>query len=1066
MALTIYRSNRVETLHARLVERLVDAPLADPLAVETVVVPTYAMGRWLNLNLARRQGVAANIRYPQASEWLWSLAAAVLADLPPRDPCSSDALAWSCFDALPELLGHPAFAALRHYLDDDASGVKRWQLGQRVAACFDRYQSYRPEMIQAWSNGAESDWQALLWRHLVSERELPHRVDTMQALRRRLADPAARGDLPERVSLFALSRLAPTWFEIVHALAERSEVLLFQHNPTDQYWADLVNQKQLARKRLRNPRQGEYFDSGNTLLTSWGRQGQAMQDMLLDLAAVTVAEVEDNHEPASASLLHALQGSLFRLEQPTIELAHGDDSVWVQLCHSPLRECQVLHDRLLTLLARHPELNSEDILVMVPDISRYAPYIEAVFQPDSSHRRPSLGWNISDISVSNGHPLVRVFLQLLNLPGCRFTRSEILSFLECAEVRARFAIDAAMLDDIYRLVDAARVRWGIDADQRGELGLPAHAENTWQQAWERLFAGYAMVDDSPWQDIAPIDQIDGDSGIALGRFRHLFQRLAWWRQRLATAASGSAWQIRLHQLIDEFLDTANPDDDRLQPLRDAVAELGQTESRALEPELVRYWMEQNLATSRQSGRLYSGGVTFCGMQPMRNIPFAVICVLGMQDGDFPRRERPAEFDRMHDDWRAGDPQRGDEDRYLMLETLLCARRYLYFSYCAHNLRDNGECQPSVLLRELLDYIDEHVIDNGAGAASARISRLHPMQPFSARNFAGDEPGFDAHWFETARALMRARKRPAAGPWLRDSLPAAASALDTVDLDSLVRFFQHPLRYFYRHRLGIGLPRQEPLDDEEAFELSGLQQWLVVDEIARQHLAGETLQRRHYSARGMLPHGRAADAEWFRLMVDYRGLLEQLAPYSGLVPRARPVDCMLDDDLRLAGEVRDCYPELGLMHFSASRRARGGPLISLWLQHLALCASGGLGASERSLLLAPPGGGWRYHAVSADEARALLADYLRIYHQGQEHPLPVFPQTSYAWISQDDPDKAEAAASRAWNGDRYHDIPGERDDDFVRLALHNNPQNPLDDELFRRYARQVFAPMISGGGPLD
>ena len=45
MALTIYRSNRVEMLQARLVERLAATPLKDPFATEVVVVPTYAMGR-------------------------------------------------------------------------------------------------------------------------------------------------------------------------------------------------------------------------------------------------------------------------------------------------------------------------------------------------------------------------------------------------------------------------------------------------------------------------------------------------------------------------------------------------------------------------------------------------------------------------------------------------------------------------------------------------------------------------------------------------------------------------------------------------------------------------------------------------------------------------------------------------------------------------------------------------------------------------------------------------------------------------------------------------------------
>ena len=79
-----------------------------------------------------------------------------------------------------------------------------------------------------------------------------------------------------------------------------------------------------------------------------------------------------------------------------------------------MRECQVLHDQLLMLLQRHSWLKAEDIVVMVPEISRYAPYIEAVFQPDDSGKRLGLPWNISDISIADGHPLVKNLLQLLN----------------------------------------------------------------------------------------------------------------------------------------------------------------------------------------------------------------------------------------------------------------------------------------------------------------------------------------------------------------------------------------------------------------------------------------------------------------------------------------------------------------------------------------------------------------------------------------------------------------------------------------------------------------------------
>ena len=1067
MALTIYRSNRVEVLQARLCEHIGANPLADPFAAEIIVVPTYAMSRWLNLGFARAQGIAANIRYPQASTWAWQLAQRLLEDVPAQDPYASDLLTWRIFNQLPGLLHSPGFDALAHYLANDSDGIKRWQLSERIADCFDRYQSYRPQMIEAWTDGKEQGWQSVLWRRIIDSTGKPHRVGLMRRLRERLQHEAVEPALPQRISLFAPSRLAPIYLQLIAALAGRTEVLLFQHNPTDQYWADLVSDKEQARQRLQNPVLGDYLDHGNPLLASWGRQGQALQDMLIDLEPVTASEVEDNLAPANDSLLASLQASLYHLEKPRLP-ATPDDSLLVQQCHSPLRECQVLHDHLLDLLNQNPDLNSEDILVMVPEIDRYAPYIEAVFQPDSSHQRPTLAWNLSDVSISDAHPLARVFLQLLALPGSRFTRSELLSLLDCAELCDCFGISESMRESIHALVELARVRWGIDATHRRELGLPATDDNAWKQGWQRLFAGYALHSDDVWQGIAPVSETDAEAGIAIGRFRQLFDRLVYWQQRLSQPATAVAWQQRLHRLIDEFLAPARDNDGALLPLRETVMELGQSDASELGPTLVSYWMQKKLQSMQQPGQLYSGGVTFCGMRPMRNIPFPVICVLGMQDGAFPRRQPLTEFDLMRDERRPGDPHKGDEDRYLMLETLLCSRRSLYFSYCANSLKDNSECQPSVLLRELLDYIDSgQVAEPEAPPASRLICREQAMQPFSARNFRAERPGYDGFWCETARILGEPRSTGDSPGWPQTPLEPGEDMGDNIDLDDMLRFFQHPLRYFFSQRLGIRLTREHHGEDDEIFALDGLERWALGERLAGDYLAGSDPDLQRYRARGLLPHGRAADREWTQLMFGYRELLQRLTPFREKVAGVRPVECRLDQGIILSGEVSQCFDGLGLMHYSASRGIRGRGLLSLWIQHLALCAGEQFTTGENSRLLTASSEALAYAPLEPAAAANILADYARIYLQGRRCPLPIFPQTSYSWAAECGPETAAKKARQTWEGGDYEGAPpGENEDPVIRLALQSGPVEPWRDPLFCELAARIYTAAIEYGGGLD
>ncbi len=128
------------------------------------------------------------------------------------------------------------------------------------------------------------------------------------------------------------------------------------------------------------------------------------------------------------------------------------------------------------------------------------------------------------------------------------------------------------------------------------------------------------------------------------------------------------------------------------------------------------------------------GVTFCSMVPLRSVPFRVVAMLGLGDGEFPRQEHAADFDLIAHgtgDRRHGDRSRRNEDRYLFLEGILSARERLIITYTGQNIRDNSELPPSVILSELLDHL----------ARSCERSALvvkHPLQAFSQRYFDGSD----------------------------------------------------------------------------------------------------------------------------------------------------------------------------------------------------------------------------------------------------------------------------------------------------------------------------------------
>jgi len=1053
MTLSIFSSNRVESLQENLCHRLSEVPLDNPLASEVIVVPTHAMARWLNLKIARQETIAANFYYPLPATWVWQLAAAVLDRVPEQDPLRPEQSRWQIFSLLPDLYQRPAFASLRQYLLKDDAGIKRWQLATRIAEVFDRYQQYRPELILDWSAGADDSWQAQLWRALTVDHGQTHRVAVIGELIDRLGGGADTVGLPERVSLFAHSSLPPLFIQVLHALAQHIDVRLYQHSPTDQYWADLKNKKSLSKLRLEKPQEAEYFETGNDLLASWGRQGQALQDLLLAHDSLPVCESESYQETGCSTLLLTIQQNIFHLDD-SAAIINDDSSLSIHVCHSPMRECQVLHDQLLAMLDRDPSLSAEDILVMIPEISRYAPYIEAVFRGSENRGNPVLRWNISDITLADEHPLVLTFLQLLKLPGSRFSRSEVLSYLDIAEVRGRFELDDAALADIHLILEETRVRWGIDESHKASLGLPATGENTWQQAKQRIFAGYALGEIEFWDGIAPIGQVDASRAQNLAKFWRLFERLEYWRDLLKTPCNTGEWQNRLNRMLDEFFVETSQQEGRLQAIRDAINDLNLAENVLISPALLLYWMEQQLAKRELPGRLFTGGITFCGMRPMRSLPFRVICLLGMNDGVFPRREDRIEFDGMTGAWRPGDPSKSDEDRYLMLETLLCARQILYLSYCGRSLKDNSECQPSVLVRELLDFIDaRHGKDSASGKRfSESLTSLHPMQAFAAQNFSAHAPSYDSYWCRIANQIRTAGTGVPASAWATSAIAQGPVVDCIINLDELRRFLQDPIKCFFNRRLKLWLTSPEEGSDEEVFKLDSLEKWEIKQSIALDFLRAREASPQELQAQGRLPHGHAAQASFEAIELELKPLLMPLQDYRGLTLETRAFDYQFENT-QLTGHIGNYYPGKGLMHFISSS-LKGKHLLALWLDHLALCASEQYPDQESGRLITRDSD-WRFKRLESPEASDRLRDYIELYYQGLDYPLPIFPLASYAWCCADSPEKAMKEAHKAWYGNDFRNIPGDRENAYIKLALRGNMPDPINSDEFRALAHRLY-----------
>ena len=113
-----------------------------------------------------------------------------------------------------------------------------------------------------------------------------------------------------------------------------------------------------------------------------GMLGRDFFELISGLETVQQDFFADQEEK---NLLSIIQGDILNLRDRSMEengqkdLIEADDSIQVHSCHSPMREVEVLQDRLLSLFEADATLLPKDILIMTPDIATYSPFIQAVF---------------------------------------------------------------------------------------------------------------------------------------------------------------------------------------------------------------------------------------------------------------------------------------------------------------------------------------------------------------------------------------------------------------------------------------------------------------------------------------------------------------------------------------------------------------------------------------------------------------------------------------------------------------------------------------------------------------
>lgn len=1122
--LTIIHSNRMEQLRDLCFAWLAENPLSSALVQEQFLTHSQGMKQWLELELARNSThqIAAAFNFQLPLGFLWQMYRRVLGEeaVPRHSAFDRDELIWHLYRLLPELVAeHQAFAALRHFLQDH-DALRRHQLALKLADLFDQYQVYRADWLDAWSSGkpilldAKGEvqpipeahfWQFLLWEKLRSQLgEENHRAAIHPKFLQALQNPDFPADIfPERIVVFGVSSLPKQVIEALAAMAAHTHVLILLHNPCAFFWGDLQEDRAIIRRALRHqarpnyPKQIDFGDLhlyAQPLLASFGRQGR---DFIALLDAYDQPEVYreyfaqhhlkidlfDLDLPEHPSMLQQLQHDIATLEalpQTPEPRATVDQSIMIHVAHSPMREIEILHDQLLALFDdENLQLKPHEVMVMMPNVADYSPLIAAVF---GAHRQ--IPFTIADQSERDSVPLLRLIDSLLDLPTKRCTIAEVLDFLRLEAFAKKFELSQDDLQILSPWLIEVGIRWGLDARHRASLDLPENAANTWQDGFERMLLGYASGHSAAWHDVEPFADVSGLQVEALGHLAEVLEFLQKYQQMFSQAATPSVWNQQISQFLNEAFLPQNQQElqciERIQTTLELWlerCERAQLLHTAMDLTVVREVLNEAFLNSMSAAQFLGGAVNFGMMMPMRAIPFRVLAILGLNDRDFPRKNRQDEMDLMSIFYRAGDRAKRDEDRYLFLEAILSARDVLYLSYVGQDIHSNEHQPPSVVLAQCCDWLDARWVLPDGTKTSCAITKFHPLQAFSPKYFAPNssffsyvkawEGVFAADDVQTSQAL------------------APISGRQKWSILTAKQFLRQPSATFFRERLNIYFSQSEPLEEDEPFIFDALashdlqRSFLDKPQLLLQFSnATELEQNELWEAQflrlqrtGQLPHGAAGQYRADELRQDFAQLAATYAHLMKYFPEEAPAENVhftsengviwhdLATNLRqnAAGEL--AFAEV-LLGSCMEKNAKGEiktlflhRLLMAWVRHVLASAMGKDWATwifpiQGDILCLAP--------LDTNLAQTILEHWQQAHTQALCAPLPVAIRTASAWLlAGEDLEKAAKQAAKVFDGDDFS--PSERRQDaYLQRSFADFATMQAQD--FPYWAKLLYEPM--------
>ena len=764
-----------------------------------VIVPNHAFASWLRDNVTRLDGVCANLDFVV-------LVGTVLEQIYLLNNTNAQFFDFrqAKYIIYEYLVTTPIFTEdateLNHYIfnNDKLDHFRVYQLASQLQQIFHEYVYLRTEELLNIDNSKLPLWQQHIFNHLL--RVINGRktfLDIYQYFVNSDLDKV-KLDLPERLFIFGLTSIYPSQLKVLLRLSNFMTIYWYYQPCSYEYYGDLLSTKaraSLEKKLLRKPDlsiDDLYLTDGNPLLANLGQQSREFIE-LLNSSGIEVYSFRndyDNRHDSANSMLSIIQDDIrqlnyriraeYRLEKDNrfyvdplqlqsdigdtvYDLPNQQNSIKINICHNRMREVQVLFNELAQVLTLNPYLAFSDIMVTAPDIDDYAAYITAVFDNENvllpDNRRLKLPYAVTGHRQQRSYKIIDTIKLILNLPY-NLPVNYLVELLMQTEIQKSLEIDNNAVDLVKCWLADNHTNFGLDETDYNKYGYEDYGVHSLRVFLQNLVLGACIPE--------PVLMNQNNLPVYIDNNHHVFtpyDNLDMAQINLCNKLIGLIDLLsRVRQLL--YVDRNTYTEITIQQLHEFLTQIQQQLFKEAESELllnkfigslldVKNELIVNLPIINQlideynaeikSRIRFEGKISCASLQYIRNIPYKVIYVLGLNFGEFPSNYQPNQLSILAKDWYLADRNYNIEDKQMFLDTILAAREQLFLSYIGRKETDNSIIKPSPVLGLFINTLGQSYMDFWDGSDPLKLKynykniitqhSLHPFYNNYARNYS-------------------------------------------------------------------------------------------------------------------------------------------------------------------------------------------------------------------------------------------------------------------------------------------------------------------------------------------